>query len=82
MVKHIWLLTFLTAIIKSSDVIELTDDTFDEMVLYSDDLWIIDFYSPHCGHCLELAPKWEFAASKMVGKAKFGKVNAIEEKDL
>ena len=81
MVKHIFWWIFLS-IIKSSDVIELTDQSFDELVLQSTDLWIIDFYSPNCGYCKQLDIKWDEAASKTKGKAKFGKVNMLTEKEL
>lgn len=33
------------------DVIELTDDTFDDSVLDSPDVWMVEFYAPWCGHC-------------------------------
>ena len=28
------------------DVIELTDDNFDKLVLKSDDIWLVEFYAP------------------------------------
>ena len=28
------------------DVIELTDSNFDELVLQSEDLWLVEFYAP------------------------------------
>lgn len=33
------------------DVIELTDDSFDKNVINSDDVWMVEFYAPWCGHC-------------------------------
>lgn len=33
------------------DVVELTDDNFDRTVLDSDDVWLVEFFAPWCGHC-------------------------------
>lgn len=33
------------------DVVELTDDNFDKMVLESGDVWLVEFFAPWCGHC-------------------------------
>ena len=52
------------------------------MRIYSEELWLIDFYSPNCGHCKVLEPKWKNAAAKSEGKAKFGKVDVIQNKEL
>lgn len=35
----------------SKDVVELTDDNFDKTVLQSDDVWLVEFFAPWCGHC-------------------------------
>ena len=35
---------------------------FHENVLASEDAWIIDFYAPWCGHCVQFAPDFEKAA--------------------
>ncbi|XP_046462234.1 protein disulfide-isomerase A6 homolog [Daphnia pulex] len=58
------------------DVIELTDDNFDKLVLKSDDIWLVEFYAPWCGHCKNLAPHWAQAASELKGKVKLGALDA------
>lgn len=60
----------------SKNVIELTDSNFDKLVLQSEDVWLIEFYAPWCGHCKNLAPEWMKAASELVGKVKFGALDA------
>lgn len=60
----------------SDDVIELTDDNFDKLVLNSEDLWLVEFFAPWCGHCKNLAPEWASAATELKGKVKLGAVDA------
>nr|QMV80799.1 protein disulfide isomerase 8 [Clitoria ternatea] len=60
----------------SDDVIELTDDNFDKLVLNSDDIWLVEFFAPWCGHCKNLAPEWASAASELKGKVKLGALDA------
>jgi len=50
------------------DVVELTDSNFDKLVLNSDDIWLVEFFAPWCGHCKNLAPHWAAAASELKGK--------------
>ncbi|XP_045524723.1 protein disulfide-isomerase A6 homolog [Pieris brassicae] len=59
-----------------SDVITLTDSNFKEMVLDSDDMWLVEFYAPWCGHCKNLEPHWAKAATELKGKVKLGAVDA------
>lgn len=59
-----------------SAVVELTADNFEETVLNSDDVWLVEFFAPWCGHCQRLAPEWEKAAKELEGKAKLGAVDA------
>lgn len=33
------------------DVVELTDDNFDKMVLEGGEVWLVEFFAPWCGHC-------------------------------
>uniref|UniRef100_A0A224XCV9 protein disulfide-isomerase n=1 Tax=Panstrongylus lignarius TaxID=156445 RepID=A0A224XCV9_9HEMI len=58
------------------DVIELTDANFDRLVLNSDDMWLVEFFAPWCGHCKNLAPHWAQAATELKGKVKVGALDA------
>lgn len=64
---------------KKSDpdaVIELTDSNFEDLVLNSEDFWLVEFFAPWCGHCKNLAPHWEQAATELKGKIKMGALDA------
>lgn len=53
-----------------NEVVELTDSNFEELVLKSKDLWLVEFFAPWCGHCKNLEPHWKSAASELKGKVK------------
>mmetsp|Transcript_16952 Transcript_16952/g.22406 ORF Transcript_16952/g.22406 Transcript_16952/m.22406 type:complete len:438 (+) Transcript_16952:85-1398(+) len=63
-------------------VIELTDSTFDDEVLNSNDQWLVEFYAPWCGHCKNLAPEWAKAAEELQGQVKVAAVDATENQRL
>jgi len=60
----------------------LNDSNFDEVVLGSKDIWMVEFYAPWCGHCKALEPEWNESATKLKGKVKLGKVDATAEHRL
>ncbi|GAY55170.1 hypothetical protein CUMW_162310 [Citrus unshiu] len=64
----------------SNESIELNSSNFDELVLKSKDLWIVEFFAPWCGHCKKLAPEWKKAANNLKGKVKLGHVDCDSEK--
>ncbi|XP_013177014.1 PREDICTED: protein disulfide-isomerase A6 [Papilio xuthus] len=66
----------------SSDVIELTPSNFDRLVTKSDEIWIVEFYAPWCGHCKNLVPEYKKAARALKGVIKVGGVDADQHKDL
>lgn len=46
----------------SSDVVELTPSNFERLVTKSDEVWIVEFFAPWCGHCKNLVPEYKKAA--------------------
>lgn len=67
---------------ETSASVELTSRNFDEFVLKSKDIWIVEFFAPWCGHCKKLAPEWKKAANNLKGKVKLGHVDCDAEKSL
>jgi len=64
------------------DVVELTDSNFKKLVLQSDDMWLVEFFAPWCGHCKNLEPHWKSAAGELKGKVKLGAVDATVHQEL
>ncbi|KAL3094154.1 hypothetical protein niasHT_028243 [Heterodera trifolii] len=60
----------------SNAVVELTDANFEELVLRSKDLWMVEFFAPWCGHCKNLEPHWRAAAAELKDKVKLGALDA------
>ncbi|XP_040383558.1 protein disulfide isomerase-like 2-3 [Oryza brachyantha] len=67
---------------EASASIELNSRNFDELVIKSKDLWIVEFFAPWCGHCKKLAPEWKRAAKNLKGQVKLGHVDCDADKSL
>lgn len=70
---------------KALDVIQLDSRNFGKH-LSDGNIWLIEFYSPNCGHCVEFAPTYAEIARHYHGNAKqkikVGKVNGEIERAL
>lgn len=54
----------------SSNVIDLTPNNFNNKVINSDEIWIVEFFAPWCGHCQHLVPEYQKAANALKVSAK------------
>lgn len=59
-----------------------TDSNFDESVIKTDKLSVIDFWATWCGPCVALTPTIEALAKEYEGKVNIGKVNVDENPEL
>lgn len=57
------------------DVTILNASNFKSKVLDSDELWLVEFYAPWCGHCKSLAPEWQKAAKALKGVVNVGAID-------
>ncbi|VEN61018.1 unnamed protein product [Callosobruchus maculatus] len=70
------IVTSAITIFRCKYVIELTGSNFKRLVIDSDDMWLVEFYAPWCGHCKNLAPHWAKAATELKGKVKLCALDA------
>jgi thioredoxin 1 len=64
-----------------ANVVELTDETFDEVVHNSGLPVLIDFWASWCGPCKMMTPIIEEIAEEYAGKAKICKLNTDDARD-
>ncbi|WWD17618.1 protein disulfide-isomerase domain [Kwoniella shandongensis] len=75
-------LVALTTSVLASDVLDLTQSSFKKEV-FNEDLALVEFFAPWCGHCKNLAPHYEEAATELKSKnIKLAKVDCTEEQAL
>ena len=62
----------------AGNIVELTDQNFEQEVLKSDQPVLVDFWAAWCGPCRMIAQSVEALAQEYAGRAKVGKVNVDE----
>ena len=62
--------------------LEITDQSFQEMVLNSDKPVLVDFWAVWCGPCRMLGPIIEEVAADFEGKAVVGKVDVDNNDEI
>ncbi|KAJ1907936.1 hypothetical protein LPJ81_000430 [Coemansia sp. IMI 209127] len=64
---------------KGSPVKQLTPSNFDRVLSRTSQPTFVEFYAPWCGHCKNLEPKYELAAKRATGFAKFYAVDCDDD---
>jgi thioredoxin 1 len=67
--------TFRRQTLMAGNLLDLTDETFDEEVGASDLPLIVDFWAEWCGPCRMVAPVLEQIAKENEGKLRLAKLN-------
>jgi len=70
--------TVLADYTSKGDVVILTAANFNDKVIKSDELWVVEFYAPWCGHCKSLEPEWKKFAKEMKGTVNVGAVDMTQ----
>jgi thioredoxin 1 len=73
--------TIVTKDWTAGNVVELTDNTFDEVVNNSKVPVLVDFFAPWCGPCQEMAPVIEEIAKQYGEKAEVCRLNVGQSRE-
>jgi len=68
-----------TAELKSARSVPLTRDNFDELVTFSNDVWIVQIFKPDDGGCAQFHPFWENQIQKHGHLVRFGRVDVTND---
>ena len=66
----------------AGNVVEFTDQSFEQEVLKATTPVLVDFWAVWCGPCRMIAPTVEALANDYVGKAKIGKLNVDDHSSI
>jgi len=64
--------------IKTTMAVEITDSNFEETVVNSGKVALVDFWAEWCGPCRMIGPSVEELSKEYEGKAVIGKMNVDE----
>ncbi|KAI4196261.1 MAG: hypothetical protein LQ348_002340 [Seirophora lacunosa] len=64
---------------KKSAVLQVDGKSYDKLVAKSNQVSMVEFYAPWCGHCKNLKPAYEKAAKGLDGLAQLAAVNCDDE---
>jgi hypothetical protein len=68
-----------TTELKSPRSVPLTRENFDELVTFSNDVWIVQIFRPDDGSCAQFHPFWENQIQKNGHLVRFGRVDITKD---
>ncbi|XP_050310725.1 dnaJ homolog subfamily C member 10-like [Anthonomus grandis grandis] len=63
-------------------IVTLSRSDYELNILDVNQAWFVNFYSPHCHHCHEMAPMWRKLARELEGVVRVAAVNCEEDYPL